>query len=121
MIVLDKDFIVACDVDDTLVMWPANKQIKKEWIRAKTIIKIHHGLCLYELKPHLAHIQLLRKHKAEGHTIMVWSAGGFAWAKTVVEALGLTDIVDLVISKPSIYVDDLKADEFMDHCYIKPD
>jgi hypothetical protein len=44
---------------------------------------------------------------------MVWSAGGVQWAKTVVNTLGLADYVDLIITKPSKFVDDLPADQVL--------
>lgn len=59
------------------------------------------------------HIDLLKKHKAKGYLVVVWSQGGSLWAKSVVEALGLTDYVDLVITKPVKYVDDLPAEAFL--------
>jgi hypothetical protein len=65
------------------------------------------------LLPHRLHIEQLRKHKMRGHTVIVWSAGGYDWAAAVVKTLGLENIVDLVISKPIWVYDDLPPNEFM--------
>jgi hypothetical protein len=65
----------------------------------------------------------MKKHKARGHKIVVWSAGGWEWAKSVVETLELTEIVDLVMSKPAWFYDDIPSSSFMpEHNRIyKPD
>jgi phosphoserine phosphatase len=55
----------------------------------------------------------MKSHKFRGHTVIVWSAGGVEWAKTVVTALGLENYVDLVVAKPKWYYDDLQSHEFL--------
>lgn len=52
-------------------------------------------------------VDTLRRFAANADTtIIVWSAGGAIWADQVVEALGLTDCVDVCLSKPTWYLDD---------------
>jgi phosphoserine phosphatase len=63
---------------------------------------------------HAPHIEMMRDFKARGHSLIVWSAGGAEWAEAVIVALKLTDLVDVVLSKPDWYIDDKKASEFMD-------
>ncbi len=63
--------------------------------------------------PHRYHIEQLIKHKMRGHTIIVWSAGGYDWAAAVIKALKLETHVDLVISKPIWVYDDLPPNEFI--------
>lgn len=63
------------------------------------------------LKPHTAHLNLLRKYKAQGYTIIVWSAAGYRWARSATKALGIEDIVDFRMSKPLKYIDDLRGPE----------
>jgi phosphoglycolate phosphatase-like HAD superfamily hydrolase len=107
--------MVPFDVDDTLIMWHAEDlskaiQIDDPYIKG----------CTYNLVPHEGHIQLMKKYKARGFTIVVWSAGGVDWAENVVKALKLEEFVDAVFTKPCRYVDDLKCSEWMgNQVYIK--
>lgn len=114
--------VVMFDVDDTLVMWDDDGSYSKNQYRKRDDLvefkdPYFDGLgkrkSIY-LKPNDKVIELLRKMKTEeDRTIVVWSAGGAPWANEVVVRLGLRDFVDLVISKPTIYVDDLPCQEFM--------
>jgi phosphoserine phosphatase len=120
------------DVDDTLVMWDATPEQLEErgvdFTCPGSLVTIDE--CGTEgfapewkqrLLPHRVHIEQLKKHKQRGHTIIVWSAGGYDWAAAVVKALGLENYVDLVISKPSWFYDDLMPSEFMGKRYYKKD
>lgn len=89
-IIIDSDKVVFVDVDDTLVMWNGANY-----------------------KPHQKHIDYVKASKKRGHRIVVWSAGGWEWASTIVESLGLTDYVDLIMSKPAWFLDDKEASHFM--------
>lgn len=71
--------------------------------------------------PSRQHISLLKQCHARGRFVVVWSNNGFAWATRVVEELGLQKFVNIVMAKPSMYVDDKKADEFMQHVYLGND
>lgn len=123
MIVLDSDQGTFFDVDETLVMWsPTPEQMEKHGIEITCPaglyrdddgeIKMGYGW-VQLLVPHFTHVEQLKKHKARGHFICVWSAGGWEWAQAVVKALGLEAFVDLVISKPRWTYDDLPAEVFM--------
>lgn len=101
---VDETLIIPCDIHeadlDTFVL------IFDERINKK----------LYFNK-YVEHIDLLKQMKARGRYIVVWSAGGFAWAQKVIEVLGLIDVVDLVMTKPGCYVDDKDANCFMERVY----
>lgn len=110
MISFDNEFVTAFDIDDTLVMWEGNfNQPAPDRIE---IIDPYDGAKVF-LKPHKKHAAFMKKCKGRGMCVMVWSAGGVQWAKAVINALGLADYVDLVITKPSKYVDDLPASEIL--------
>jgi hypothetical protein len=109
MLVIRNDMTVACDVDDTLVMWSSNRSLEER-------IHIEAGEISAWVWPHRKHIDQLKKHKARNHKIIVWSAGGFAWAEAVVNALELNEYVDVVMAKFQWYYDDLRSEEFMPEC-----
>lgn len=109
MIVLECKQTVFCDVDGTLILWnPTEKQLFNYGISYTN----PNGLSTI-LVPHLPNIEQLKKHAERQHTIIVWSAGGSAWAAEAVKFLKLEKYVDLVISKPIWYYDDKNAEEFM--------
>ena len=114
------DKIVFCDVDDTLVMW--NNDLSFSAIDKKSTA----FMCpfqakrdplgepkWYYLRPNYKTIQYLKEYKAKGHTIVIWSAGSYLWAETVVKTLKLEDIVDFCMSKPDVCLDDLPPLEWI--------
>lgn len=127
MIVISGNNIVFCDVDDTLVKWaPTQEELETRGIDItcpKSMVLnddnevVDSGSWTQMLVPHRVHIEQLKRHKLRGHTVVVWSAGGFDWAEAVVRALKLEDIVDLVISKPTWIYDDIQPSEFMPKPY----
>lgn len=92
MYVLESDKCLWVDVDDTLIMWSED----------------HGGW-----SPHEEHIALVKQFHARGQKIVVWSAGGVEWAVKAIEWLKLENYVDLVVSKPAWFIDDLPASEFL--------
>jgi hypothetical protein len=43
----------------------------------------------------------------------VWSAGGHEWAEKAVRMLGIEEYVDVVMSKPAWWIDDLPANKIL--------
>lgn len=101
----DKNQVVCFDVDDTLVMWGLPISDKH--------IQFSNDGYSQMLLPHQKHIDQLKKHKLQGHFVIVWSAGGATWAQQVVNTLILNQYIDLVISKPNFYYDDLPSTEWL--------
>lgn len=97
------------DVDETLVIFVPDNSKEPELVE----IADPSGKFSVKAIPHKGHIRAIKEHKGRGHTIIVWSAGGHAWAEAVVKALNLQDYVDLVIEKPMWYYDDLPCSKFM--------
>lgn len=69
-------------------------------------------------RPHFRHIHQLKSHKARGHTIFVWSAGGCSWAQKVVKHLKLEEYVDYVMDKPLWCYDD--NEQWINLIYYQP-
>ena len=108
MIILPEKITVFFDVDSTLVLWDATQEEM-----AIKGIKFGEGDYAVMCVPHEKHIEMLRQHKARNHLIVVWSAGGVSWAEAVIKKLGLEDLVDLVVTKPHFFYDDLPSSMFM--------
>lgn len=92
MVTLKSSKIIYVDVDDTLCLWSENN--------ASYI-------------PSFKHIELIKKFKLRGHTVVVWSAGGWEWAERIVKEMQLEKYVDLVCSKSDWYIDDKPSSHFM--------
>lgn len=111
MKVIQSSRIVYVDVDDTLVIWDW-KAIDPDGNNLIAVKDKGSGHTEYVM-PHNRHIALMKQFKARGHTVVVWSQGGWAWAESVVRTLKLENIVDVVIDKPNWYIDDLPASAYM--------
>jgi len=95
------------DCDDTLVMWDLSKypdlpRIQLDCYGPVTLI------------PNQKNINLVKKFSKLGYTIVVWSQTGVDWAETVAKAVGIEEFVDVCISKPTYYLDDLSSDAWLD-------
>lgn len=110
MIVHHNEKVMCFDVDDTLVMWP-----RRPWV------DYHSNECVYiddpylpgeqvRVKPNYDHIRLMRKAKARGCLVIVWSHGGSKWAEAVIKGLTLSMYVDIIMTKPDDYVDDMNIE-----------
>lgn len=105
-IFVDSDRVATFDVDDTLVT--PNAELFSE----STPVEFGEPGRTELLYPITPHIKLLKEFAARDFFIIVWSDGGQDWARKVVEKLGLTNYVDLVMSKPMWYVDDKEATDW---------
>jgi len=104
MIVVKSEINIFFDVDDTLVYHDMHDEQSGP---GKIKIIDPYDKSINYLKPHKKHITLLKKCKGRGNYVTVWSGGGYKWAEAVIKALKLEEYVDLVMTKPSRYVDDL--------------
>ena len=99
----DSDDNMFFDVDETLVFWKTDFDPNDDIIEA---VDPYLGGQIIKLVPHHRHVNFLKRAKGQGRQVVVWSAGGAYWAKAVVEALGIEDYVDVIMSKPVAYCDD---------------
>ena len=112
---IKQESTVFIDVDDTIVMWSVKA---KKGEKVVSITNPNSGQQYY-LPVHKGHLRVLKDRKARGSFIVVWSASGFAWAEAVVRALKIEDYVDLIMTKPHMYIDDKKASKWMgEHLYL---
>lgn len=102
--VIENEHVYMYDVDDTLVM--RDDQELQPGTDRLEIIDPYTSTPIY-VKAHVRHIQLLKQMHGRGRFVVVWSQSGALWAQAVVKALGLGEYVNLIMTKPSGYVDDL--------------
>lgn len=117
MEIISNDHVVCFDVDETLIIWHWDQYKKTELSEANQLIDIKMDNYSTSVEPFKEHIELLKRYKAKGKFIIVWTQSGYKWGEAVVKALGLEEYVDLVLTKPEKYVDDLDANEWMEHVY----
>ena len=111
LVIPDRKLNVYFDVDDTLVEWAHMNSTRAE---DPTALRGLQPACSYVWIPIQEHIdELKRLSEEEDATIVVWSQGGSDWAEIVVKALCLEPFVDVCLTKPNIYFDDLHCSDFM--------
>lgn len=120
MAIIQNERIIPCDVDDTIIMhckhsdYPESRRVS-----IPDPIDTTSTLTVVVNEPM---VRLIREEIARGAFVMVWSRGGYAWAAAVVEAVGLTDIIPLIMSKPLVYFDDKPVEQWLkDRVYLEPD
>ena len=108
------------DVDETLIMWEGD-DITSAYNDTKNLPNsyapyIRHDDIIFidkiPYRKHIYHIDRLIHHKQTGDKIVVWSAGGEKWATRVITELGLIEYVDVILSKPDYYYDDVELKDF---------
>jgi hypothetical protein len=111
MKVIESDKVTVVDVDDTLILHDEARRdlgIPDDvWV--KRCMEIGVDDIKLMVMPHEKHIEFIRLLKGQGGKIVVWSHGGYAWARAVIIALDIECYVDVVMSKPSLYIDDLNV------------
>lgn len=60
-----------------------------------------------------AMVRLVKEEHHRGSYVVVWSKGGYEWASIIVTALGLTQHVHKVMTKPTAYFDDKPVTEWL--------
>lgn len=108
----NSEIVTAFDCDETLVMWSWDAEHDKDAIEIMQPME-NGPLSFNKLVPNKPVIERLKGHAAQGHTIIVWSAGGGSWAEAVVKALDLEKFVSACMSKPQFFYDDLPAVEWL--------
>lgn len=119
---IENENTVFFDVDYTLIYhkrWIEGIQnIEHDKENGECVLHDHRINMSLVYIPSDQHITLLKQCSSRGRTVFVWSNNGYAWANLVVKHLGLEKYVDFIMAKPAMYVDDKKADEFLQHVYL---
>jgi hypothetical protein len=97
--IIQSELVVMFDIDDTVVM-EHSKDPDLTYIDVLTG-KEKHG------KIHKAHVEQIIKHKTRGYYVVAWSGNGYKHVEQIINALGIQDHVDLIMSKPIKHFDDL--------------
>lgn len=115
MIEITNEYVSMFDVDETLVL--TDMMASGEVVNLKN----PYDGSLQTRVIHHKHVELLKQMHGRGRMIGVWSGGGVQWAKEVIKALGLESHVDIVLTKPICYVDDLPSNLWLNNqIYLKP-
>lgn len=101
---------IFCDVDDTLIKWPAPDEDFKNHPDAIELDMF--GTPLWVI-PMTTNINTLKKFYETGYEVIVWSMSSKQWAEKVIEKLGLSSWIDYCVSKPDFFLDDCEAVRFM--------
>ncbi len=94
------NFVLMVDVDDTLVR--SKDCTPDHWYDIRDPLT---GNC-YEIEIFESNLTYVKRAKAKGMTVIVWSKQGVEWSEAVVKYLNLEDSVDMILSKPIEYMDD---------------
>lgn len=120
MTVIKNNNTVFFDVDETLVLTlePTTENASHIFIDIPDPLNPN-GMIVKAL--HIPMIRLLQEEHAKGSFVVVWSRGGYDWATSVVRALKLETKVNLVMTKPMVYFDDLPIEKWLPYrVYFEP-
>lgn len=111
------------DIDETLVLAESNIwDLKRPYAKYVDVIDPLDSVKTISMRIHEPMVRLLKEEKARGSRVIVWSRGGWHWARNVIEALQLDNYVDEVMTKPLVYFDDLDISEWLKYrVYLHPD
>jgi hypothetical protein len=118
MRITKNETLIPIDVDSTLVFTPSKSDPEDSvYVQVDDILSGQ-----LKMRVNRAMIRLLKEEHHRGSHIIVWSRGGWEWAKNVVTALDLTEYVHDIYSKPKSYFDDKDVSEWLkDRVYLGPD
>jgi hypothetical protein len=104
------------DVDDTLI-------VHHTLDKAGRLVNVLDPLSgeYLSFREHTSMVRLLREESHRKSHIVVWSRGGWEWARNVVLTLGIEYMVHEVMTKPMVYFDDKDITEWLPYrVYFEP-
>lgn len=106
MQIIKNDKLLFCDVDSTLIDWDRPGDPNAIGFKLDDTV--------IDLVPIWSTVDKLRHFKSENYTVVIWSQTGYEWCVEVVNKLRINHLVDVCMSKPTKFIDDLPAFVFMD-------
>lgn len=117
MHIIASEQLIPVDLDGTLIYWTKIKRGQRVLQFTCPYTKAQYTVGINE--PNLA---IVRERLARGATILAWSASGYKKVVAVLKALNIDHPNLYVSSKPSIYLDDIDAHEWMGkRVFLEPD
>jgi hypothetical protein len=107
MLQIKNNRTVFCDVDGTLLEHTHDKSL--DYVAVPDAV--HPGEFIKGI-PNYNNIRIVKEEHNRGAYVIVWSKGGNQWAADVVTALGLQNYVDIIMDKPTAYIDDLPIEKW---------
>jgi hydroxymethylpyrimidine pyrophosphatase-like HAD family hydrolase len=119
--IVENENIAAFDIDDTLILYPHPDVAASKYEELGYVLMTDsYDKGTFYAKPSAIHIKLLKDYKARGFYNIVWSGNGYGHAHNILKQLNLLSYVDIIMTKPGRYVDDLKCTEWMGtHLYLE--
>lgn len=109
--------LIAVDIDETLVF-----MVKEDQEHDFVLQDPYEVLGTLYLKKHNPNINCVKRGYARGLRYFAWSMAGALWAEVVLKALGIYDMMEVVMTKPIRYIDDKPVSEWMtDRTCLEPD
>jgi hypothetical protein len=102
------EYLIPVDVDGTLVNPNNDKFVGR---KVQVYDPVYKKFLI--MKIHEPNRRLLIEEATRGAFIIVWSKGGYEWARQVVIALDLVPYVKIVMTKPRAYVDDVPVKKWL--------
>jgi hypothetical protein len=122
MKVIKNEKTVFFDIDNTLVFSSLDPLIAN--LNPVTCVEVFDPINerFMNMVVHEPMVRLLREEHHRGSYVVVWSRGGYAWAGSVISALGLEKCVHEIMTKPMVYFDDRPIEEWLPYrVYLPPD
>lgn len=114
--IIDSENIRPFDVDGTLITYDGAAEDEIEIV--DDVEEDAVPITAYVNRPM---VRLVKEEAKRGSCVIVWSRGGYRWARAVVSALKLEAYVNIIMSKPTVYFDDQPAETWLvDRVYMAP-
>ena len=109
--------IIPVDVDETLIIHE-NPLSYSRYVDVEDPLEAGKFITLGVNEPM---VKILKDESLRGAFIIVWSRSGHQWAEAIVKALNLSYYVNIVMTKPQVYLDDKEVSEWLkDRIYLNP-